>query len=147
VEYRIAIADSARSKVWDSRQCGRGIHPGERGRVSGVVLKGGEEIQAAIIASNLTPQLTFLNLLESRHLAGGFSGVDPKVSQPGHVLQNQSGTERVANFKAIPETTGRSNRTTMHICPSIEYIERAWDELSRQAVALADDRDDHSDGV
>src|ERR1700686_5353030 len=40
----------------------------ENGRARGVVLEGGEEIEANIVASNLTPQLTFLKLLESRHL-------------------------------------------------------------------------------
>jgi phytoene dehydrogenase-like protein len=31
-------------------------------------------------------------------------------------------------FTAFPGTPGPQHRATMHLCPSIEYVERAWDE-------------------
>ena len=32
------------------------------------------------------------------------------------------------NFRALPGAEGPQHRATMHICPSLEYIERAWDD-------------------
>jgi phytoene dehydrogenase-like protein len=32
------------------------------------------------------------------------------------------------NFRALPGAPGPQHRATMHICPSLEYIERAWDD-------------------
>ena len=43
------------------------------GRASGVVLESGEEIEAATVASNLDPKITFLRLLEEKHLDGELS--------------------------------------------------------------------------
>jgi phytoene dehydrogenase-like protein len=31
-------------------------------------------------------------------------------------------------FRAVPGAPGPQHRATIHICPSIEYIERAWDD-------------------
>jgi phytoene dehydrogenase-like protein len=32
------------------------------------------------------------------------------------------------DFRALPGAPGPQHRATMHICPSIEYVERAWDD-------------------
>ena len=42
------------------------------GRARGVVLEGGEEIDASVVISNLTPQLTFLRLMRRERTAAGF---------------------------------------------------------------------------
>ena len=63
-----------------------------------------------------------------------------------HVAQDESGAQRPAGFHgASPARPGRSIGATMHICPSIEYVERAWDDAkygrpSQNAAA----RDDHA---
>src|SRR5262245_6387186 len=42
------------------------------GRTQGVVLESGEEITAPVVASNLDPIVTFLRLIEEKHLPGDF---------------------------------------------------------------------------
>ncbi len=42
------------------------------GRARGVVLEGGEEIEGAVVASNLDPHVTFLRLLDERELPADF---------------------------------------------------------------------------
>ena len=32
------------------------------------------------------------------------------------------------DFRALPGAPGPQHRATMHICPSIDYVERAWDD-------------------
>jgi phytoene dehydrogenase-like protein len=32
------------------------------------------------------------------------------------------------NFRALPGAPGPQHRATMHICPSMEYVEHAWDD-------------------
>ena len=44
----------------------------EAGEAVGVVLAGGEEIRAKIVASNLDPKVTFLKLIAERDLPGEF---------------------------------------------------------------------------
>jgi phytoene dehydrogenase-like protein len=124
-----AIADSGRSKGVEIRVNApvKSIRL-ENGRARSVVLENGDEIEAAIIASNLTPQLTFLNLVESRHLPGDFLDSIRKYRSQGTSCKINLALSGLPNFRAYPGDNGAQHRTTMHICPSIEYIERAWDD-------------------
>src|ERR1700694_828956 len=60
-----AIADSARAKGVEIRTTAAVAHIRvENGRTRSVVLDNGDELEAAVIASNLTPQQTFLHLID-----------------------------------------------------------------------------------
>ena len=69
-----AIADSARSRGVVIRTNAPVekilVDHNSGGRVQGVVLQGGEEIRASIVASNLDPRRTFLQLMDARDLPG-----------------------------------------------------------------------------
>ena len=125
-----AIAASARSRGVEIRTNAGVEHIKiANGRARGVVLEGGEEIDAEMVISNLTPQLTFLHLIGFERAAGRFCGRDPQVSERRHVVQDQSGARRPAEFsRAATAAKGPQHRATMHICPSLEYVERAWDD-------------------
>ena len=84
-----AIADSARARGGEIRTNAavERIRV-ENGRVRGVMLEGGEEIEASVVASNLTPQLTFLKLVDAAELSAEFRATHPALSQRGHVVQN-----------------------------------------------------------
>jgi phytoene dehydrogenase-like protein len=124
-----AIADSARSKgVVIRLNAPVETIRVENGRARGVVLEGGEEIEANIVASNLTPQLTFLHLLDARHLQPDFLDSIRKYRSQGTSCKINLALSGLPNFRAFPGDNGPQHRTTMHICPSIEYIERAWDD-------------------
>jgi phytoene dehydrogenase-like protein len=98
------------------------------GRVRGVVLEGGEEIEAAAVASNLTPHVTFLSLIESRELPSDFLADIRKYRSEGTSCKINLALDGLPNFRALPGSNGPQHRATMHICPSLEYVERAWDD-------------------
>jgi len=123
-----SIAQSARSKGAEIRVNA----PVQRitvsgGRVRGVVLESGEEIEAPIVASNLDPHVTFLKLLDDRDLDPDFRESIRRFRIEGTSLKINLALSGVPDFKALPGA-GPQHRATMHICPSIEYIERAWDD-------------------
>jgi len=98
------------------------------GRACGVVLANGEEIEAGAVASNLDPKLTFLNLLDPRDLPPDFVTAIKNFRIEGTSCKINLALNGLPKFTAYPETPGPQHRATMHICPNIEYVERAWDD-------------------
>lgn len=124
-----AIADSARA-------AGATIRTGapvarilvRNGRAAGVALESGEEIQAGIVASNCDPKRTFLQLIEPSALPPDFVESVQRFRCEGTSVKINLALSGLPDFKALPGTPGPQHGATMHICPSIEYIERAWDD-------------------
>jgi phytoene dehydrogenase-like protein len=98
------------------------------GHARGVVLHDGEEIEAPIIASNLDPRRTFLQLLDSSDLPEEFLAGIRRFRTEGTSLKMNLALSGLPDFKAFPGTPGPQHKATMHLCPSIEYVERAWDD-------------------
>jgi phytoene dehydrogenase-like protein len=124
-----AIAASARAKGAEIRT-GAAV---ERvlmrdGRACGVVLEGGAEIEAAAVASNLDPKLTFLRLLEPKQLDADFVQAVRQFRVEGTSAKINLALNGLPEFRALPGAPGPQHRATMHICPDIEYVERAWDD-------------------
>lgn len=103
------------------------------GRASGVVLENGDEIQATIVASSLDPRQTFLRLVGPAHLPGEFVDVINRFR-----FRGSSGKVNLA-LDALPEFTARPRDTdgllphahlrgAISISPSVDYMERAYDE-------------------
>jgi phytoene dehydrogenase-like protein len=123
-----AIAQSARSQGAEIRVNA----PVERivvkgGRVRGVALQGGEQIEAPVVASNLDPHVTFLRLVEEGDLAPDFRESIRQFRTEGTSLKINLALSGLPSFRAMPGD-GPQHRATMHICPSVEYVERAWDD-------------------
>jgi phytoene dehydrogenase-like protein len=97
-------------------------------RAWAVVLENGEEIEASAIASNLDPKITFLRLLEPQHLDPDFVGAIRKFRIEGTSCKINLALRGLPEFTAYPGAPGPHHRATMHICPSIDYVERAWDD-------------------
>ena len=124
-----AIAASAKSRGVEIRTNAGVEHiKVKNGRAQGVVLEGGEEIDADLVISNLTPQLTFLHLIESRDLPGDFVSSIRKYRSEGTSCKINLALNGLPNFTALPGSEGPQHRATMHICPSLDYVERAWDD-------------------
>jgi phytoene dehydrogenase-like protein len=100
----------------------------KNGRANGVVLASGEEIHASIVASNLDPKRTFLKLLDASELPVEFVAGIRRFRSEGTSLKMNLALDGLPRFKAFPETPGPQHKATMHLCPSIEYVERAWDD-------------------
>jgi phytoene dehydrogenase-like protein len=124
-----AIADSGRSHGAEIRTNARvETILVENGRARGVAMEGGEEILAPVVASNLTPHETFLHLIDPRELAPDFLDAIRKYRSEGTSCKINLALSGLPNFKALPGDNGPQHRATMHICPSLEYVERAWDD-------------------
>jgi phytoene dehydrogenase-like protein len=93
-----------------------------------VVLESGEEIEANIVASNLDPRRTFLKLMNQADLPGDFVEGIRKFRSEGTSLKMNLALSGFPEFKACSGSPGPQHGATMHICPSVEYIERAWDD-------------------
>ena len=124
-----AIAASARSR-------GAAIRTGafverilvREGQARGVVLEAGEEIQSGVVVSSLDPKLTFLRLVPEHALEGEFLDAVRRFRCEGTSLKINLALSGLPDFRAFPGAPGPQHKATMHICPSVEYVERAWDD-------------------
>jgi len=98
------------------------------GRAQGVVLESGEEIESSTVASNLDPKITFLKLIEEKYLNGEFVMAIRRFRIEGTSCKINLGLNALPEFTAYPGAPGPHHKATMHICPSVEYVERAWDD-------------------
>lgn len=105
------------------------------GRAVGVVLQNGEEIKARIVVSNADPRRTFLGLVEERHLPEDFLGAIRGFRVEGCSVKINLALDALPNFTAYPNKSDREinlpHRTTMHVCPSMDYIDRAWEDAKQ----------------
>src|ERR1017187_362234 len=102
------------------------------GRATGVVLETGEEIASLTVASNLDPKLTFLRLLDPGDLDPEFVRAIRNFRIEGTSCKINLALNGLPEFTAypgaVPSGPGPHHKATMHICPSIDYVERAWDD-------------------
>jgi phytoene dehydrogenase-like protein len=99
------------------------------GRVSGVALAGGEEYRAPIVASNADARVTFTHLIDRRALPPDFAAAVDRISYESASLKINVALGELPNFRACPGLmAGAQHRGTIHICPDLDYIERAYDD-------------------
>ncbi len=99
------------------------------GRATGVLLESGEWIDAKVVVSNADPRLTFLKLIEPSALPEDFRSEILSFRMEGTSMKINLALSGLPDFSAIPgQAPGPQHKGTIHICPTVEYIERAWDE-------------------
>jgi phytoene dehydrogenase-like protein len=123
-----AMADAARSRGVEIRTNAavERLLISEDG-VQGVVLEGGEEIRARVVVSNADPKRTFLEWVEPRSLEPDFLQAIRNYRCEGTSLKINLALDGLPDFKNAPGR-GPHHGATIHICPTIEYMERAWDD-------------------
>ncbi len=97
------------------------------GKVRGVVLANGDEINADIVVSNLDPKRTFLKLMDEKDLSPAFL-----KRAKNFKIRGSSGKLNIA-LDGLPEfpALGRDNPLRfgdMHFVDSLERLERAYDD-------------------
>lgn len=97
------------------------------GRARGVALKSGEEIHASVVASNADPKHTFERLVDPGELDEEFIRGIRNFRSEGTSLKINLALDGLPEFTAAPGA-GPHFGATIHICPGIEYMERAWDD-------------------
>ncbi|RMF93515.1 MAG: NAD(P)/FAD-dependent oxidoreductase [Nitrospinota bacterium] len=96
-------------------------------QATGVVLEDGEELAARVVISNLDPKRTFLQLIAPEHLPEDFRRDIARFRIEGCSLKVNLALDTLPEFTAYPsQRLAPPHRATIHICPSLEYIDRAW---------------------
>src|SRR6267142_1847377 len=96
-------------------------------RARGVVLENGDEIYADVISSSVDPRLTFVKMIEPGNLPDEFmEGVKRYKFRVSSGKVNLA-LDGLPNFKCLPGV-GAHLRGAMSISPSVEYMEKAYDE-------------------
>ena len=99
------------------------------GRVEGVALQDGTELRSRQIASNADPHVTFLRLIEEKELPPEFVAAVRRIDYSSATVKINVALDRPPNFRCLPgEGVGPQHHGTMHICPDLDYIERAYDD-------------------
>lgn len=96
-------------------------------RVQGVRLASGEEIRAKVVLSGLDPQRTFVQLLGSEHLDKNFATDLRNFKYRGSSGKVNMAVDRLPSFACLPGD-GIHLRGDISIAPSVEYLERAYDD-------------------
>jgi len=99
----------------------------ESGRAAGVVLQGGEEIRARRVVSSADPRCTFLDLVGEQHLPGELVSAIRRYRFRGSSAKVNLALGELPRFTCLPEP-GAHLRGAISISPSVEYLERAYDQ-------------------
>ncbi|MCI0331929.1 MAG: NAD(P)/FAD-dependent oxidoreductase [Planctomycetes bacterium] len=100
-----------------------------RGRVAGVRLEDGTQIDADIVASSVDAHLTFEKFLGPEELPDFFRDAVSKIDYSSASAKINLALAEPPRFKCIPESgIGPHHHGTMHIGPTLDYLERAYDD-------------------
>jgi phytoene dehydrogenase-like protein len=91
------------------------------GRAGGVVLASGEEVEASLVVSALDPRRTLLELADPRWL-------DPELARAVSHIRRRGAAARVYF---------RKQSRNLVIAPSLDYLERAYDDVKYARVSRA----------
>jgi phytoene dehydrogenase-like protein len=99
------------------------------GQAVGVALASGEEIAARVVVSNADPKRTFLGLVGREHLPADLVAEVAAWKIAGTSFKLNLALSELPSWRALPGTDlGPQHMGTVHVAPSIDYIERAWDD-------------------
>ncbi len=99
------------------------------GTTRGVVLVDGTEIEGTRVASGVDANVTFLKLMSNGDLPADFVDAVRHIDYSSASCKINIALSELPDFTAVPGTApGPQHRGTIHISPTMEYIERAYDD-------------------
>src|SRR6187200_2906111 len=99
----------------------------KNGQAKGVVLKNGDEIYADVVSSSVDPRLTFMKMVGEEHLPDDFAADIKRYKYRGSSGKVNLALDGLPDFTAMPGP-GAHLRGAVSISPSVDYMERAYDE-------------------
>jgi len=99
----------------------------KNGRATGVALENGDELQATVVVSSVDPNVTFLKFMSERDLPADFVEGVRRYKFRGSSGKVNLALDALPDFTCLPGP-GPHLRGAISISPSIEYMERAYDD-------------------
>jgi phytoene dehydrogenase-like protein len=97
------------------------------GKAVGVATTSGDEYYASVISSSVDPNLTFLKMLEPQHLSDEFRDQVKRYKYRGSSGKVNLALDGLPDFTCLPGE-GHHLRGAISISPSVDYMERAYDD-------------------
>ena len=98
------------------------------GRVAGVTLEGGEQLSAPLVVSGAHPRTTVLDMVGAEHFPD-------EVASDMRNYRSRGGSVKINCILSEPpryaEDGDQLLRTGLAICPSLDYLERSWQDAVR----------------
>jgi phytoene dehydrogenase-like protein len=104
------------------------------GRAYGAVLHGGEEVNAGTVVSALDPRRTFLQMVDRSALPDSLVRAVERYRFRGSSGKVNLALDALPTFTCLPNTT-RHLRGAISISPSVDYLERAYDDAKYGAFS------------
>jgi phytoene dehydrogenase-like protein len=99
----------------------------KNGRAIGVVLANGDEILARTVSSSVDPRHTFLEFIDRKELPDDFVEAVQRYKFRGSSGKVNLALDALPDFKCLAGA-GAHLRGAISISPTVEYMERAYDE-------------------
>src|SRR5213595_843327 len=99
----------------------------KNGQAKGIVLESGDAIYADVISSSVDPRLTFMKMVGAEHLPEDFVEDIKRYKFRGSSGKVNLALDALPNFKSLPGA-GPHLRGAVSISPSVDYMERAYDD-------------------
>jgi phytoene dehydrogenase-like protein len=99
------------------------------GRATGVVLASGDELRARSVVSSAHPQVTFSQLVAAGDLPEEFRAAMRRYRSRSGTVKINLAIGELPDFVALPgREAGPQHRGAIELCPSIDHVERAFDD-------------------
>lgn len=106
------------------------------GIAQGVVLQDGREVRARAVISNAHPRTTFLDLAGEAHFEPAFREKVRSWKSMGVSFKLNLALGELPGFLCRPGTNPQPHhRATIHIAPSIDYLQRAYEDAQRAEIS------------
>ena len=102
------------------------------GKVTGVTLESGEELHAPTVASGAHPRTTVLDMTGAEHFPAEVVRDMRRYRSRGGSVKVNCVLSEPPRYEHVPEGDGeRLLHTSFALCPSLDYLERAWQDAVR----------------
>ncbi len=105
------------------------------GAVQGVETAKGETIQARAVASGIDAKQTFLKLVSEDAVEPSFREDVKKIRSAGAALKFNAALDGLPSYRAKPGAPKPHHQASVDIIPSMDYVERAYDEAKYGAFS------------